>query len=149
MEESSKIVVARIVNSRRPRLILDAPCGNGWLREKIPYDATIDGIDLYNLPEGNYRTIISSNLDLGLPAELPRYDGIVSCEGIEHFGNPSLFIKTLWDHLEEGGFIVITTPNVWYPASRLQFLVRGFFPSFPALTGRTRRGEHMRQPLII
>jgi hypothetical protein len=39
--------------------------------------------------------------------------------------------------------LIVTTPNVWYPASRLQYLLRGFFPSFPSLAGKIRRGTHM------
>lgn len=65
------------------------------------------------------------------------------CEGLEHFGNPELFLRTAFRHLEAGGLLIVTTPNVWYPEARLQYLLRGFFPSFPSLAGKIRRGTHM------
>jgi hypothetical protein len=39
--------------------------------------------------------------------------------------------------------LIITTPNVWYPQAKLQYLLRGFFPSFPCLVGKIQRGTHM------
>jgi hypothetical protein len=39
--------------------------------------------------------------------------------------------------------LIVTTPNVWYPQARLQFMLRGFFPSFPSLADRVKPGTHM------
>lgn len=143
MQETSKIVTAGIINSRRPKTILDAPCGRGWLPEKLAYDACVDGIDLYEVPRGRYRDVLKHDLNLGLPSELPTYDCLVCCEGIEHIGNPFLFFKTAMGHLNPKGFMLITTPNIWYPAARLKFLMRGFFPGFPCLAGKILEGTHM------
>src|SRR5690606_28780915 len=72
-----------------------------------------------------------------------RYDAVVTCEGIEHIGNPLLFLRECHRALKPGGTLIVSTPNVWAPASRLQFLLRGFFLGFPSLAGRIRRGTHM------
>ncbi len=143
MQESSKVVAARIINTKRPASLLDAPCGSGWLLERITYRVEADGIDLFDAPGHKYRTFLTHDLDNGLPPDLPVYESIVCCEGIEHFGNPGLFLTSAWEHLDDKGFLMITTPNVWYPASKLQFLARGFFPGFPSLAGKIRRGTHM------
>jgi hypothetical protein len=45
--------------------------------------------------------------------------------------------------LSTGGLFIVTTPNVWYPQARLQYLLRGFFPSFPSLVGKIVPGTHM------
>jgi len=45
--------------------------------------------------------------------------------------------------LEENGLFVVTTPNIWNSASKIQFLTRGFFPGFPCLAGKIQRGTHM------
>ncbi len=45
--------------------------------------------------------------------------------------------------MEAPGLLIVTTPNIWYPAARLQYLMRGFFPSFPCLIGKIARGSHM------
>ncbi|MBI5809745.1 MAG: methyltransferase domain-containing protein, partial [Deltaproteobacteria bacterium] len=132
-----------MINARRPRTILDAPCGSGWLIQRLEYKADVDGIDLYDTPKGDYRRLIRHDLDEGLPSELPGYDCIACCEGLEHLGNPALFLKTARERLNDKGFLIVATPNIWYPASRLQFLMRGFFPGFPPLINRMEKGRHM------
>ncbi|PIQ10888.1 MAG: methyltransferase type 11 [Hydrogenophilales bacterium CG_4_9_14_3_um_filter_59_35] len=136
-------VVASILNQSRPATILDAPSGSGWLKGLLGFDAQIDGLDLFAPPPDAYRTFRSIDLDLGLPDDLGLYEAIVCCEGIEHFGNPDLFFRTARRHLVHGGRLIVTTPNVWFPEARLQFFLRGFFPSFPCLVGRIERGTHM------
>ncbi|MDP2811736.1 MAG: class I SAM-dependent methyltransferase [Rhodocyclaceae bacterium] len=135
--------VAKLLNSRRPASILDAPCGSGWLRGLLDFDCGIDGLDLFAPPPEGYRLFRNANLDLGLPDDLGAYDAIVCCEGIEHFGNPENFFRSAHRHLKRDGMLVVTTPNTWHPAARLQFLLRGFFPGFPCLVGRIERGTHM------
>lgn len=143
MQESSKEVVAKFLNTYRPRSILDVPCGKGWLSKRLNYTADIDGIDLYTKPEQGYRHLQKTDLDDGLPKDIPSYDCIVSCEGVEHFANPGLFFRSSYQHLNPGGTLLITTPNIWYPMARLQYLFRGFFPGFPCLVGRIQKGQHM------
>ena len=143
MRITSKKVVKEFLEQEKPETILDAPCGAGWLREFLEYDCTIDGIDLFDSPRGGYRKIIQYDLDHGLPEDLEKYHCICCCEGIEHFGNPLLFLEDAKRLLKDGGLLVITTPNTWNPASKLQFFTRGFFPGFPCLTGKIKRGTHM------
>jgi SAM-dependent methyltransferase len=136
-------VVAGILNQFMPKTILDAPSGSGWLKSMLNYGAEIDGLDLFEAAPPGYRSFRSADLDSGLPAGLPQYEFIVSCEAIEHIRNPGLFLKSAGEHLVEGGGLIVTTPNTWHPGSRLQFLLRGFFPGFPCLVGNIRRGAHM------
>jgi len=136
-------VVVDIINDRKPDMILDAPSGDGWLKSAVNYEPEIDGLDLFDEKPSGYRAFQQADLDFGVPEGLPRYNAVVSCEGIEHIGNPDLFLKTARDHLTDGGLLVLTTPNIWYPGARLQYLLRGFFPGFPCLVGRIERGTHM------
>ena len=136
-------VVARLLGEKRPATVLDAPCGSGWLAHELTYAREIDGIDLFGEPPAGYRSFRAADLDAGLPEDLGRYEAVVCCEGLEHFANPDLFLRSAFRHLAPGGMLVVTTPNVWYPESRLQYLLRGFFPGFPSLAGRIRRGTHM------
>lgn len=94
-------------------------------------------------PPAGYRYFENTDLDIGLPDNLGLYEAIVCCEGIEHFGNPDIFLKTAYTHLISKGVVIITTPNVWFPAAKLTFLLKGFFPSFPCLVGNIIRGNHM------
>ena len=141
--KSYQRVVARLLGEARPRTVLDAPCGSGWLAQSLGFDCEIDGLDLFGSRPEKYRSFRAADLDAGLPPDLGRYGAIVCCEGLEHLGNPELFLRSAFRHLDAGGTLIVTTPNVWYPAARLQYLLRGFFPGFPSLAGKIQRGTHM------
>ena len=136
-------VVASLINTRRPGSILDAPSGSGWLKSLISHNCPVDGVDLFASSPPGYRNFKIADLGRGLPRELGTYEAIVCCEGIEHFGNPEIFFSSAREHLSDNGLLIVTTPNVWYPAARLQYLLRGFSPSFPCLAGKIRHGTHM------
>jgi len=136
-------VVARLLAALEPRAVLDAPCGSGWLRALLRADCALDGLDLFAARPAGYRDFRACDLGDGLPGDLASYDAVVSCEGIEHFGNPDRFFSTAFERLVPGGMLIVTTPNTWYPAARLQYLLRGFFPSFPSLAGCIQPGTHM------
>ena len=141
--KSFQKTILEIIEPLEPRDILDLPCGNGWLAKSLKFNAEVDGIDLYDSKPENYRNFQRIDLDKGLPENLMSYDAIVSCEGIEHLGNPLLFLEDAYKHLNKEGMLIITTPNIWYPASKLKYLFRGFFPSFPSLIGKIEKGSHM------
>ncbi len=136
-------VVADLLNRKEPTLILDAPSGEGWLHPLLNYKHTIDGIDLFDKKPKGYNNFYIANLDDGIPKELEIYDAIVSCEGIEHIGNPLLFLRSAHDHLSKDGMLIVTTPNTWYPGAKLKHSLNGFFPGFPPLIGKIEKGTHM------
>ena len=136
-------VVAGILNELKPSSILDAPSGGGWLQPLLTFSHSIDGIDLFESKPDGYKGFVNADLDAGIPPDLSKYNAIVSCEGIEHVGNPLLLLTSAIKHLEENGLIIITTPNVWYPGAKIKYLLTGFFPSFPCLIGKIKRGTHM------
>ncbi|HKS37249.1 MAG TPA: class I SAM-dependent methyltransferase [Verrucomicrobiae bacterium] len=142
MQLSSKSVVIDYLRGQKFATVLDAPSGNGWLAEGLAGRATLDGVDLYAGAKG-YRKIWQHDLDNGLPAECGSYDLICCCEGLEHVGNPLLLLRAFHQRLPAGGKLIVTTPNVWFPQARLQYFLRGFFPSFPCLTGKIIPGTHM------
>jgi len=140
-------VVADILRRFGPRTVLDAPCGAGFLRQCLDPGIAVDGVDLYcPRPEG-YRNFWRIDLDAGLPDGMPDYDCIVCCEAISYLGNPLLFLRSARRRLKPGGVLIVTTPSIWYPGARLQFLWRGFFPAFPWPSGKAdRRGPFYIHP---
>ena len=144
MQMSSKRAVLDFLGQRQWRRVLDAPCGHGWLGEGLRgrYDA-IDGMDLFcDAPEG-YGAFWKQDLDRAFPSDVGAYDLICCCEGIEHVGNPLLLLREFHRVLKPGGQLLVSTPNVWFPQSRMQFFLRGFFPSFPSLADKVIPGTHM------
>ncbi|HLL27777.1 MAG TPA: glycosyltransferase [Xanthobacteraceae bacterium] len=138
-------VVGKIARAVKPRTILDLPSGDGWLVDVMNGvdNVAIDGIDLYKASPKGYRQFLIADLEAGVPEDLGIYDMVVSCEGIEHIANPGLLLKSAKQHLNASGTFVVSTPNTWYPASRLQYFTRGFFPGFPSLAGKIKPGSHM------
>jgi hypothetical protein len=136
-------VVAAILNARPVTNVLDTPSGSGWLRGRLNSNIVLDGIDLYDSQPEGYRNFRAADLDHGLPDDLPTYDAVVSCEGLEHIGNPELFLRSAAARRNPRGTIKNTTPNTRYPAPRRPYLTRGFFPGFPSLAGRVKKGTHM------
>ena len=143
MQDSSKKALLKHLSGRTFKTVLDAPSGGGWLPEALGPDVEVDGIDLYVDQAPGYRNFWKQDLDEGLPKECGGYDLICCCEGLEHVGSPLLLLRHFHQSLKENGTLIITTPNVWYPQARLQYLLRGFFPSFPALAGKVEPGTHM------
>lgn len=144
MQESSKNVLTTWLVGKSIQTVLDAPSGDGWLARSLGPAVSVDGVDLYENTKPGYRHFWKHDLDSGLPAEARRgYDLVAICEGIEHVGNPLLLLRDAWACTKPGGLLAVTTPSVWYPQARLQYSLRGFFPSFPALAGKVVPGSHM------
>jgi SAM-dependent methyltransferase len=69
--------------------------------------------------------------DLDLPmAEVEQYDAVVCCEAIHSLTNPGCAVGSFAKNLKPGGTLIISTPNIWYMRSRLQFFLRGIHSGF-------------------
>lgn len=143
MQLSSKEALTQFLRGKSFRTVLDAPSGDGWLTTVLGAGVEVDGIDLYVESRAGYRRLWRHDLDEGLPPDCRNYDLICCCEGLEHLGNPLLFLRHCHRALADNGMLIVTTPSVWYPQARLQYLLRGFFPSFPPLAGKVVPGTHM------
>ena len=134
--------VMQLINELKCERVLDIPAGNGWLTENLKCTASIDGLDLNTSNAAKYNQFFCHNFNHALPIDNEFYDCVVSCEGIEHMGNPLLFLEESFRILRPGGTIIITTPNIWYPGARLKYLFTGFFPSFPAIVDGYQELNH-------
>ena len=61
-----------------------------------------------------------------------RFSLIISSEVIEHLDSPRDFLRQVWGLLDEGGHLLLTTPNVANWVGRLRFLVLGDLRWFDA-----------------
>ena len=61
-----------------------------------------------------------------------RFAMIVSSEVVEHLDAPRQFLRQVWQLLEDGGHLLLTTPNVANWVGRLRFLVLGDLRWFDA-----------------
>jgi SAM-dependent methyltransferase len=86
---------------------------HGRLRESF---SSVTGIDI---SEENIRTLeklgfINLHVQSAESFELEdKFDTVVAGELIEHLANPGLFLQRARTHLNEGGIVVLTTPNAF------------------------------------
>lgn len=71
--------------------------------------------------------LVRGDLDSPLPFGDASCDTVVCCEGIEHLEHQYAFARELARVLRPGGRLILTTPNINNAASRLRFLLTGFY----------------------
>lgn len=113
--------------------LLEIPAGEGalaWQLRKLGYDVTAGDIDP---PFFKVRPIPCIFLDLNrpFPIEDERFDFVSCIEGIEHLQDQFLFVRECHRVLKRGGKLVLSTPNILNLASRLKFLLSGFYSLVP------------------
>jgi 2-polyprenyl-3-methyl-5-hydroxy-6-metoxy-1,4-benzoquinol methylase len=70
------------------------------------------------------------------------FDAVCAVEVLEHVDDPAEALRNIHGTLKPGGCLIVTTPNLGHPKSRLKFLIKGapsyFGPSeFDSLGHRT------------
>lgn len=142
-------VVMSILKAHGARTILDAPCGSGWLGEAVRAGSidvdVLDGMELWDFPDPSlpYRKVQEQDLDKPIPEPEQRYDAVVCGEAIHLVANPGVVLENFRRVLRPGGIAIITTPNTWYPRSRLQFMLRGFHSGFRPAIGKERGKDYI------
>jgi len=115
-----EFVISRITEIKAPESknrtlnILDLGCGSGWLTRILSNYGNVVGIDLSIevarklYPELNFKqvNIITDTIE-------GKNNIVVSSEVIEHLTSEDqeTYINKAFDILEEGGYLVLTTPN--------------------------------------
>ena len=112
--------------------ILDAPCGEGALSQRLIKDKfdvfCVDIDEAYFKLQGVPFT--KADLNKPLPFEDGYFDYAVSVEGIEHLENPFSCIREFARVLRQGGSLVITTPNIMSIKSRTRFFIYSYHDFF-------------------
>lgn len=125
--------------------ILDLGAGTGAWAERLlslGYDVTcverdMDGFALDSVP------CIGVDLNESFSTAIKgRYAAITCIEVIEHLENPRHFLRQCRSLLDEGGILLVTTPNIECVAGRLRFLSSGHFRLFD-------RDEKLNEPTHI
>jgi len=114
--------------------VLDLAAGSGAFTQRLldaGYEVAASELDpsSWMVPKV---PIWSLDLNLPLPEESPShaFDVVVAMEVIEHLRDPQLLLEHCRAFCREGGFILITTPNVMSPISYFRYLKNGRFEYF-------------------
>lgn len=124
-EEVVKIVWSKVINKKIS--IADIGCGNGALLIRIAQSLStikntvkLKGFDLaepfvtYGKNAAKYKKLKNlafTMFDFEKEKIKEKFDIIICSEVLEHLKNPSKFLVKLHDMLEDGGYLVLTTPN--------------------------------------
>ncbi len=113
--------------------LLDIPAGEGalaWQLSKLGYQVTGGDVDPSFF---KVRSIPCIFIDMNrrFPIDDSQFDFVSCIEGIEHVQDQFHFVRECGRILKPGGHLVVSTPNILNLASRLKFLLSGFFSLFP------------------
>lgn len=110
--------------------ILELTPGEGKLSRRLYNDGfkNLEALDI-NPQNFTFKEIECHKGDLNkpFPFEDESYDLIISIEGIEHLEHQYQFASELNRVLKKDGFLILTTPNIINFASRIRFLLTGFY----------------------
>ncbi len=114
-------------------MLLEIPAGEGalaWQLHKLGYEVTAGDIDpkffkVRPLP------CVRMDLNREFPIESERFDFISCVEGVEHLKDQFEFVRECHRVLKPGGMLVLSTPNILNLASRLKYLLTGFYSLVP------------------
>jgi len=113
--------------------LLEIPAGEGalaWRLAEMGYEVVGGDVDpdFFKVP---YLSCIRLDMNHVFPVEDNSYDYISCIEGLEHLENQFGFIRECRRVLKKGGILVLSTPNILNIASRMKYLLSGFFSLFP------------------
>lgn len=109
--------------------VADLGSGSGALALRMQdagFDVTAVDRDVSGTPERVPR--LEADLNQGVPG-LARcsFDAAVAVELVEHLDAPVAFLRAALGLLVPGGWLLVSTPNVLHPYSRLKFLTKGTY----------------------
>jgi SAM-dependent methyltransferase len=122
------------------------------LRENVPERASVadlgagSGALSLRMQDSGYRVTAVDRDVSGIPASvetlevdlngaIPQlaehsFDAVVAVELIEHLDSPVAFLRNALSLVRPGGRLLVSTPNVLHPYSRIKFLAKGTFHLF-------------------
>ncbi len=137
LEVTHDKVTAIVGRSLKTGSVLDCGAGRGalsWRIKKHFPQLELRACDIF--PE-NYEVegveCIKADLNAGLPYPDESFDMICTVEVVEHLENRLHFFREIRRVLKPGGRLVFSTPNIANAASRLRFLLSGFFTLYKPL----------------
>ncbi len=113
--------------------LLDIPAGEGalaWQLKKLGYSVTAGDIDPKFFKVSSIQCI-PIDLNRKFPVEDQQFEFVSCIEGIEHLQDQFQFVRECHRVLKPGGYLVLSTPNILNLASRLKFLLSGFYSLVP------------------
>ncbi len=109
------------------KIVSDVGAGFGHMKEKIEgLGATWQPFDYFKKMEKS----IIWDLNTPAPTTVEKAGIVVFLEVLEHLSNPLTGLINIRNHIEKGGYLLLTVPNPAWSKSRLNLLFKGALFSF-------------------
>lgn len=122
-------IIRANVPGKDTRIVELAP-GEGSLTQAL-VDSGYNNVEALDINpqrfEGKGVKCRKGNLNEPLPFESDSFDLVIAVEGIEHLENQYRFASEINRILKGNGYAIITTPNIINFASRMRYLMTGFY----------------------
>lgn len=125
--EWAEIKLAEVVDKLPNKVVSDIGSGFGWFRP------IVEKFNLQWQPFDYVKKIEESTIwDLNdtAPENVKSPGFVIFMEVLEHLANPELGIRNISNHINKGGFMVVTTPNPFSAQSKLSFLFKNNLYAF-------------------
>lgn len=123
----AELKLSGVINKLPNKIVSDIGSGFGWFRPII---------EKYNLqwqPFDYIQKIKEAtiwDLDNPVPENKMKPGFVVFLEVLEHLSNPELGIRNISNHIESGGYMVLTTPNPLSAESKFTMLFKNNLYAF-------------------
>lgn len=133
-EQLEDIILTHVDKKQK---ILDFGCGEGALSQRLKDDGySVYSVDINSKDfkaETEFEELDFNNEEMVKEfyrKHKEEFDVVIGIEVIEHIENPWQYIRNLKSLAKQGGYVLLSTPNItsWY--SRIRFLFYGRFPQF-------------------
>ena len=113
--------------------LLEIPAGEGalaWRLAEMGYEVLGGDVDpdFFKVP---FLRCLRLDMNQVFPLEDESFDFISCIEGLEHLENQFSFVRECRRILKPGGKLILSTPNILNIASRMKYLLSGFYSLFP------------------
>jgi 2-polyprenyl-3-methyl-5-hydroxy-6-metoxy-1,4-benzoquinol methylase/outer membrane murein-binding lipoprotein Lpp len=136
LEDNSHTMMVRLVGANKR--VLDVGCANGYLaRVLVENGCTVSGVEVDAAAAEQARSLLQDlvvgdleQLDLAAELGTGRFDVVVLGDVLEHLRDPLPVLRSVRPLLAQGGYVVMSIPNVAHGAVRVS-LLKGRFDYRP------------------
>lgn len=118
--------IINLLNPKKRENVLDIGCNTGELCHILSknYNIYAEGVDInesaINIAKKRYPKLRFFAGNINNIKIRKRYDVVIMMQVIEHLEEPEKMLKTVKEHLEDNGRIIISTPNKWAFVDKLK-----------------------------
>jgi len=146
-EEENKKAILELIDQNKSARILDLGCGSGEFTRELGSKVGTENIygvdcatDLIKSAKSKGITVCKSDLNMPLPFKDETFMLVCANQVWEHLNNTDLFLKEIYRGTENGGVMIISTPNLaaWH---NIASLLLGWQPFSASLSDEINVGN--------